>query len=402
MSSWQPPLPAAGAGSPAPQIELNYCHMLNSSVCSASMALSKAAGGFLLVVYNPLSWEYEWGVIVPVEPGGYTLSGPDGEDVPCQLLPVSEAHRLAWQQGSGALPAEAPRPSVLLAAVVKAPPLGHAVYKVVARARDAGSGGSASSVVTPLDAKQPAQLVSNGKVALHVDAPAGGVTSVLMEADGKRHAFKPELVVYTQNMGGGGAYVSTASQPDATPAPNVTVVKGPVVQEVRQVYANLGVLVTRLWRGSARLEVHWAAGPPPAGADWDVFVRYTTGIASAGVWFTDANGREFQQRKRDYRPAFMLVAAGGLPSNIYPVTSGCRIEDAATRMSVAVDRPQVGVLSHWYLITSTQIPHKLCTVTVITPQLRALMPTRRAPRPWPTASCKSTSTAPAPATTGRA
>jgi hypothetical protein len=42
---------------------------------------------------------------------------------------------------------------------------------------------------------------------------------------------------------------------------------------------------------------------------------------SGGVWYTDANGLEWQQRRLGYRPSYNFKD-NNLPANIYPITTG--------------------------------------------------------------------------------
>ncbi|KAF8065729.1 alpha-mannosidase [Scenedesmus sp. PABB004] len=326
---------AAGAGGAGSVPELQMCLLLNATLCSASVSLSRGPG-FLLVVYNPLAWSYEWGITVPVDDGGYTVTGPDGAPVASQLLPVSRAEEAAWKH-TGA-PDGAPRPKAKLALLVSAPPLGHATYTVK---RGAGAGAAAASTSAGL-AGQDAAL-STGPLRVRVTPGAGGIASMSL-GGAAAHNFTTELIKYS---GGGlsrsGAYTFKANAaPDGVAKPEVTIVRGPVVSEVHQVWpGELGSIVTRLWKGASHLEVGWYVGPPPGGANWEVFVRYSSSLRSGGVWYTDANGREYQQRKRGYRPSFKLPAsAEALPGNIYPVTTGAYLEDGASglALSVAVDR----------------------------------------------------------------
>jgi hypothetical protein len=73
--------------------------------------------------------------------------------------------------------------------------------------------------------------------------------------------------------------VSCALQ-SIVPVPSIEVIEGPGVTEVRQVFKKLGTLVTRLWRGKPGLEVEWSVGPPVTGMHWEMFVRYSSSIAS--------------------------------------------------------------------------------------------------------------------------
>jgi hypothetical protein len=43
--------------------------------------------------------------------------------------------------------------------------------------------------------------------------------------------------------------------------------------------------------------------------------------AAGGVWYTDANGLEWQQRRLGYRPAYTFKDTS-MPANIYPMTTG--------------------------------------------------------------------------------
>jgi hypothetical protein len=80
----------------------------------------------------------------------------------------------------------------------------------------------------------------------------------------------------------------------AASAANVEIIQGDVVSEVRQVWPGLGALVTRLWKDQPGLDVEWSAGPPPSGANWELFVRYSSTIKS-GVCCCNALWGSFRQ-----------------------------------------------------------------------------------------------------------
>ncbi|CAF4317881.1 unnamed protein product [Rotaria sp. Silwood2] len=52
------------------------------------------------------------------------------------------------------------------------------------------------------------------------------------------------------------------------------------------------------------VEVEWTVGPIPIDDDIgkEIIIRYDTDIASESTYYTDANGHEVLERKRDYRP----------------------------------------------------------------------------------------------------
>ena len=65
------------------------------------------------------------------------------------------------------------------------------------------------------------------------------------------------------------------------------------------------------------------------------------------MYYTDSNGRQFLERKRNFRPDFDVPdvdVVEPVTSNYYPVTSGMYIEDSDTelRLTVLTDRSQGG------------------------------------------------------------
>lgn len=72
--------------------------------------------------------------------------------------------------------------------------------------------------------------------------------------------------------------------------------------------------------------------------------RFTTELETDGVFYTDSNGRELLERKRNYRPTWELNLSEPESGNYYPVTSRILIRDTQRQKEVAVlnDRPQGG------------------------------------------------------------
>jgi hypothetical protein len=67
-------------------------------------------------------------------------------------------------------------------------------------------------------------------------------------------------------------------------------------------------------------------------------------IKNAGVFYTDSNGLEMQQRMLNYRPTWNFTSFQKVASNYYPVTSAISIIDerAKLQMTVLNDRSQGG------------------------------------------------------------
>jgi hypothetical protein len=266
---------------------------------------------------------------------------------------------LVWPSTKPAVE-DSSKPKADLALVVSVPALGHAVYKVLRVTQQSQSGagqegtlssnaGTWAAAAAPSTVTQNSSLhISNELLKLTV-GPAG-ISSVVVTG-GHAITYSSSLIKYQGSFHRSGAYVFQASGDPMEAAPTeVVVAKGPVLHEVRQRFNGVpGSLTTLLWAGQSHLEVEWTVAPPADGAgDWEAFVRYSSSVKSQGVWYTDANGREYQQRRRDYRPSFKLPAgdagAHRLASNIYPITTGCYLQDAEAGINIAVDRAQ-GVVS---------------------------------------------------------
>jgi hypothetical protein len=95
-----------------------------------------------------------------------------------------------------------------------------------------------------------------------------------------------------------------------------------------QVFLDWASIVTRIWNGAEHLEVEWTAGPIPINDDKgkELVVRYVSNLTSKDVFYTDANGREMQRRRRNHRPTWELNVTEPVSGNFYPLTAAMYIE----------------------------------------------------------------------------
>eukprot|EP00775_Hariotina_reticulata_P001777 gene1777-2113_t len=341
--------------------------------------------GFLVVAYNPLAFSYSWGLRIPVAKDPtvtFSVFDPQGVVVPAQLLPMAES-TAAWDlAGAGQEQEE-------LAFVASVPALGHAVYKVLQHmdrsTQDAPSSSARTGVQSRLHATAQRQagitydndeeesddsniavvsdvflwerlrsvIVSSDSLEVVLKPRFDAITQVRNIATGATWQYSHEIILYQDNT----PTEATAAAFAATSAPrraivtSITLVKGPVVQEIRETFRDVGVLTTRLWNSRNTLEVQWVVHKLPPEQNTEVLLRYNTGLKPEhGVWFTDANGREWQQRRPNYRPSYKLQHPAPHPhrlplgSNMYPANTGFTIKDSHRTVSVAIDRAQ-GVAS---------------------------------------------------------
>lgn len=63
-------------------------------------------------------------------------------------------------------------------------------------------------------------------------------------------------------------------------------------------------------------------------------MRYDTDIPTNGYFYTDANGREMIERRRDYRSSFNYTVYENVSGNYYPIASRIWIKDTQRQLTV--------------------------------------------------------------------
>nr|XP_054394464.1 lysosomal alpha-mannosidase isoform X8 [Pongo abelii] len=118
----------------------------------------------------------------------------------------------------------------------------------------------------------------------------------------------------------------------------------PLVQEVHQNFSAWCSQVVRLYPGQRHLELEWSVGPIPVGDTWgkEVISRFDTPLETKGRFYTDSNGREILERRRDYRPTWKLNQTEPVAGNYYPVNTRIYITDGNMQLTVLTDRSQGG------------------------------------------------------------
>jgi Glycosyl hydrolases family 38 C-terminal domain len=102
--------------------------------------------------------------------------------------------------------------------------------------------------------------------------------------------------------------------------------------------------VTYVTANKPYIEVEYTVGPIPIedGIGKEIVTRLITSIHNEGVFYTDSNGREFMQRRLNYRPTWNLTVFEPVAGNYYPVNAALYIEDSDAAISILVDRSQGG------------------------------------------------------------
>uniref|UniRef100_A0A4W6E5G4 Alpha-mannosidase n=1 Tax=Lates calcarifer TaxID=8187 RepID=A0A4W6E5G4_LATCA len=298
---------AALSGSSAQRI---YCDNLNISVCP----LTESSKKFSVNVYNPLARPVTWPVRLPVNGTAYTVSDAKGKAVDCQVsvVPVSRATQEVRRNWGFAVNE--------LVFQVQAPPLGYSTYSIHLYSL-------LKTVYLFVPVLQSIKLTQN----FYWYNASDGNNSQSDQPSGA-YIFRPNSST---------PFIISQTAKTET-------VQNSVVQEVRQWFAPWVSQVVRLYADSRALELEWTVGPLPIDDSLgkEVITRLDTSIKTSEIFYTDSNGREVLQRKKDFRPTWHLKQSEPIAGNYYPINSRAFIKDDVDQLTVVTDRSQGGGSIH--------------------------------------------------------
>uniref|UniRef100_A0A672YR33 Alpha-mannosidase n=1 Tax=Sphaeramia orbicularis TaxID=375764 RepID=A0A672YR33_9TELE len=307
-----------------------YCDYLNISVCP----LTESSKKFSVNVYNPLGRPVTWPVRLPVNGTAYAVSDAAGTSVDCQVLPLSkDTHNVRRSRGFAVNE---------LVFEVQAPPLGFSTYSV-SLLQD-GPLAASTQPRTPT-------AIQNKFLKVTFDPDTGLLSSFSNLETTQTIKLTQNFYWYNASDGNNsesiqpsGAYIF---RPNSS-TPFLISSTTSVVQEVRQWFSPWVSQVVRLYAHSRTLELEWTVGPLPIHDDLgkEVITRIDTSIESSEIFYTDSNGREVLQRKKDFRPTWHLKQSEPIAGNYYPINSRAYIKDDVDQLTVVTDRSQGGSSIH--------------------------------------------------------
>ncbi|XP_069124923.1 lysosomal alpha-mannosidase-like [Argopecten irradians] len=336
-------LPLDSAYTPPGQ---QFCNLLNISICGVTENYKY----FTLAVYNPLGYDVTSWIRIPVLGRVYQVKGPDNNDVPSQVVPVSkETKRIPERQGS--------RLQYELIFRASAPALGFSVYFISKSNKARVKLAQTTSKRLVRNNEGHDTVVKNEFVSLKFDGTTGHLKSMRNLDSDIEIGLQQGFYHYTGHTGN-----NTKSDLQASGAyvfrPNITktfkakqmkksyIREGRVVQEVYQTFAPWITQVIRLYEGEKYAEFEWTVGPIPIsdGAGKEVVSQFLTSLDTKEAFYTDANGREILKRRRNARDTWDLDQTEPVAGNFYPVNSRIfiRDEELGIQFSVLTDRSQGG------------------------------------------------------------
>ncbi|KAM0957802.1 hypothetical protein ACFX2C_023172 [Malus domestica] len=344
---------ASYTGSVNPTTKFQQCPLLNISYCPASEMNFSEAKQLIVMVYNSLGWKRDDVIRIPIINEDVTVHDSEGREIESQLLPLDDAHVGLRNYYAKAYLGQTPTktPNYWLAFTVSVPPLGFNTYTISLLGKGAGS--TRSSVQTFQSREESTIEVGQGNVKLTFSTNQDKMTKYV-----NRRSLVEELVEQSYGFYNGyngsddkaplipqnaGAYIF---RPNGTflikpgEKASLTVVRGPVIDEVHQQINAWIYQVTRIHKEKEHVEFEFIVGPLPTddGIGKEVVTQLATTMATNKTFYTDSNGRDFIERIRDYRTDWDLKVHQPIAGNYYPINLGIYMQDNSTEFSVLVDR----------------------------------------------------------------
>ncbi|NXU66747.1 MA2B1 mannosidase, partial [Horornis vulcanius] len=229
----------------------------------------------------------------------------------------------------------------------QAPPLGFSTFEV----KQLSPGGPWDPPRRPSGDPEP--WIENEHLRVLFDPVTGHLSEIQNLAKG--FSLPVFQSFYWYNASAGDSQSSQASgayifRPNAsTPVPvakraATQLLKTALVQELHQNFSAWCSQVLRLRPGQPYLELEWTVGPIPVsdGLGKEVISRFQTPLRTDGRFYTDSNGRQVLERRRDYRPTWNLSQSEPVAGNYYPVNTRIFIKDQKVQLTVLTDRSQGG------------------------------------------------------------
>ncbi|XP_074649565.1 lysosomal alpha-mannosidase-like [Tubulanus polymorphus] len=327
-----------------PLPRLTFCHQTNISLCS----VSSVAKQFTMVVYNPLSRPVTAWLQIPVNGNAYNISDTDGHPLAATIIPVSQRTQAIPERKSSNYTS---RNDIVMK--VELPAMGLNTYlfqlsKNVALKMMQSYG--------MYDVSGP-YTFENQHLRLYFDGQTGMISRIDNLDEQLHLPLHQSLRYYTGFPGNNsqpkfqasGAYVFRPTENESNLITNRvrnTLIKGKMVLEMHQEFSPWATQVVRLRDNEKYVEIEWTVGPIPIsdGKGREVVNYFQSGLKTHSMFYTDANGRETQTRRRNYRPTWTLQQTEPVAGNYYPINAYAYLKDeqANVQLTVLTDRSQGG------------------------------------------------------------
>lgn len=314
------------------------CDLRNVSVCAQTQAVGTASGQVVeIVLWNGLGQTRSEVIELPVGGPNVKVESLDGTEIPSQIVASLPSITNYGEPAGGS--AE----TILFAASL--PAMGYTTVRLRSTSQrtqvtEAHVGGGFER----LENKYLSIQFCGGSICKIVDV----VTGVSIQANQSWLWYNSSVGNDVSNQKSG-AYLfrpnKTEAFPVSTSAPTLSVVRGPVADEVHQTFGSWVSQRIRLVHTAKHAEITFTVGEIPIEDGWgkEIVSRITTDLKTNGECFTDSNGREMIYRKRDYRPSWKFNQTEPVAGNYFPVNTALFIKDEQkTQLTLLTDTSQAG------------------------------------------------------------
>ncbi|XP_021762462.1 alpha-mannosidase At3g26720-like isoform X2 [Chenopodium quinoa] len=329
------------------ETSFQQCPLLNISYCPPSETLLSNEKSLVVVVYNSLGWNREEVIRIPVTIDKVIVRDIEGKEVESQLIPLTNSS-LSLRNDNVKAYLGKPSENAInhwLAFAVSVPPLGFSTYIVSgahegARSIMSSVFSSHGNINNTIEVGQGnlRLLYAGGKLSQYING-RNSVSAVVEQS----YSYYTGFSATDEDTQASGAYVF---RPNGTfsikseGADSLTVMKGPLIDEVHQQPTSWIHQVTRVYKDKEHAEIEFTIGPIPIddGAGKEIITQIKTTMKTKRTFYTDSNGRDFIKRIRDHRTDWDLEVSQPIAGNYYPINLGIYLEDENKELSVLVDR----------------------------------------------------------------
>lgn len=314
------------------EFEFSECPFLNESICNAT----SSGQDTVIVLYNALGQNRTESISVPVPNNAQvTVTDFNGDPVPVSIVALAYTTSAVF---SAFMPAA-----------------GFSTYFIQFSA----------STKASEENKSGSNTISNAFYTLTFNEFTGRLSSITNRVSGVSSNVDQTFAWFNATSGelhdvdqASGAYIFRpyCAEFESPPCPPIEVTTGPVnlsitatdgVQQAEQVFSPWVSQTIRLYENQSFIEVTFTVGPIPFqdGFGREVVSVWTTDLEMNQTWYTDANGREMQERRFNYRPTWKLLVTDPVSDNFFPVDSSLYIQEPGTngrKLVINTDRAQGG------------------------------------------------------------
>jgi len=193
--------------------------------------------------------------------------------------------------------------------------------------------------------------IQNNVLSVNFSSDTGRLSSITNKMTSITSMISQDFYWYASYQGIGqrsGAYIfrpnSTSAYPACPGIPQIQVVSGPVVNEIRYKQCDWLAQIVRLTGQESYVEFEYRVSSIPIDDHQgkEIISRFSSDVQSASYFYTDSNGREFQTRQLNFRPTWPLMVNEPVAGNYYPINAAAYIKDTTKQISILNDRSQSG------------------------------------------------------------